>query len=170
MTSFTCPRCDMTSHNPTDLMEGYCGNCHDYTGPDNPMDDDPRVRFGHDMYFDRNGVPITLRQFAELTDGGGPVGRLKYKRVGHDEIGPYRISTVWVGINMSFHGFDGVPPLIFETMVFTTDGPADWGRQRYATEEQALAGHEEMCAETRMKLAGDSLDRPLEEKAAHDHD
>jgi ribosomal protein S27AE len=29
---FTCPRCGMTSHNPTDKREGYCGNCHDWTG------------------------------------------------------------------------------------------------------------------------------------------
>lgn len=30
----TCPRCGMTSHHPTDVAEGYCGNCHDYTGRD----------------------------------------------------------------------------------------------------------------------------------------
>lgn len=29
---FTCPRCGMTSHNPNDVAEGYCGNCHDHTG------------------------------------------------------------------------------------------------------------------------------------------
>lgn len=31
--SFTCPRCGMTSHNPDDVREGYCGNCHDWTRP-----------------------------------------------------------------------------------------------------------------------------------------
>jgi hypothetical protein len=31
--SFTCPRCGMTSHNPADAVEGYCGNCHDWTRP-----------------------------------------------------------------------------------------------------------------------------------------
>lgn len=30
--TFTCPRCGMTSHNPTDVRERYCGNCHDWTG------------------------------------------------------------------------------------------------------------------------------------------
>lgn len=30
--SFTCPRCGMTSQNPTDEAEGYCGNCHEVTG------------------------------------------------------------------------------------------------------------------------------------------
>jgi ribosomal protein L37E len=30
--SITCPRCGMTSYNPNDIREGYCGNCHDWTG------------------------------------------------------------------------------------------------------------------------------------------
>jgi hypothetical protein len=30
--SITCPVCGMTSHNPNDAREGYCGNCHDWTG------------------------------------------------------------------------------------------------------------------------------------------
>jgi hypothetical protein len=29
---FTCPACGMTSYNPNDVREGYCGNCHDWTG------------------------------------------------------------------------------------------------------------------------------------------
>ena len=29
---FVCPRCGMASANPTDLAEGYCGACHDFTG------------------------------------------------------------------------------------------------------------------------------------------
>lgn len=28
--AFTCPRCGATSHNPNDVAEGYCGNCHDW--------------------------------------------------------------------------------------------------------------------------------------------
>jgi len=32
--SITCPQCGMTSHNPTDIKFGYCGNCHEYTGVD----------------------------------------------------------------------------------------------------------------------------------------
>jgi hypothetical protein len=36
MASFTCPRCGMTSHNPSDVAEGYCGNCHDWTGTPRP--------------------------------------------------------------------------------------------------------------------------------------
>jgi hypothetical protein len=29
---FRCPHCGMVSHNPNDIAEGYCGNCHDWTG------------------------------------------------------------------------------------------------------------------------------------------
>lgn len=29
--SITCPRCGMTSYNPNDIREGYCGHCHDWT-------------------------------------------------------------------------------------------------------------------------------------------
>jgi hypothetical protein len=28
---FTCPRCGMTSYNPNDRTQGYCGNCHAWT-------------------------------------------------------------------------------------------------------------------------------------------
>jgi hypothetical protein len=30
--SFRCPRCGRRSYNPNDIREGYCGNCHDWTG------------------------------------------------------------------------------------------------------------------------------------------
>lgn len=29
--SITCPVCGMTSYNPTDIAEGFCGNCNDWT-------------------------------------------------------------------------------------------------------------------------------------------
>lgn len=27
-----CPRCGLRSFHPRDVAEGYCGNCHDWTG------------------------------------------------------------------------------------------------------------------------------------------
>lgn len=33
MTSITCPRGDAISFDPTDVAEGYCGACHDWTSP-----------------------------------------------------------------------------------------------------------------------------------------
>lgn len=35
--SITCPICAMTSHHPTDVEMGYCGNCHAYTSPVDPV-------------------------------------------------------------------------------------------------------------------------------------
>lgn len=32
--TITCPRCGMTSGNPHDVEEGYCGNCGDWTAPE----------------------------------------------------------------------------------------------------------------------------------------
>jgi hypothetical protein len=29
---FRCPRCGKISGNPDDKANGYCGNCHDFTG------------------------------------------------------------------------------------------------------------------------------------------
>lgn len=29
--SITCPQCLRTSYHPTDIAEGYCGYCHDWT-------------------------------------------------------------------------------------------------------------------------------------------
>lgn len=57
------------------------------------------------------------------------------------------VSTVWLGID---HSFGSGPPLIFETMVFNSDGKKD-GRlgseldcERYSTEAEAIAGHAAM--------------------------
>jgi len=36
--SITCPVCEMTSYHPTDIAEGYCGHCHDFTSPKRPAD------------------------------------------------------------------------------------------------------------------------------------
>lgn len=30
--TFRCPLCGRVSQHPTDLAEGYCGACHDWTG------------------------------------------------------------------------------------------------------------------------------------------
>jgi hypothetical protein len=33
----------MTSYHPTDVEMGYCGNCHGYTSPVNPIETAKRV-------------------------------------------------------------------------------------------------------------------------------
>lgn len=31
--NFKCPRCGAVSWNSNDVREGYCGRCHEFTGP-----------------------------------------------------------------------------------------------------------------------------------------
>lgn len=87
-------------------------------------------------YYDRDGKPIDMKGWAYLhaTD--------EYRRVAEDTIGPYWISTVWLGID---HSWGESNPLIFETMVFpVADGERDMleiDMERYSTEEEAIAGH-----------------------------
>lgn len=92
-------------------------------------------------FYNREGVPISLDEFAVFTED------LTYKRVRHDYIGDFMISTAWMGIDHSF-GSEG-PILIFETMIFAVDSYTggiedfDHYQKRYTTEEEAKAGHEE---------------------------
>lgn len=55
------------------------------------------------------------------------------------------VSTVWIGTDYNFAGQG--PPLIFESMVFPKKGEYnELDCLRYATKEEALAGHKELCA------------------------
>jgi hypothetical protein len=85
-------------------------------------------------FYDRTGKPLNLQEWGRLMED------VEYKRVAEAHIGPLWVSTVWLGSN---HRFGEGTPLIFETMVFPQEG--DWNEEiceRYATEEEALAGHQ----------------------------
>lgn len=64
------------------------------------------------------------------------------RQVARDVIGPYRVSTVFLGLDHSFTT-DG-PPLIFETMVFTS--ARGIYMDRCATWEEAEAMHAKAVA------------------------
>lgn len=62
------------------------------------------------------------------------------RRVDQTIVGPYRISTVFLGLD---HNFGSGPPLLFETMCF--DGnDTEVNCIRYETWEQAEWGHKEI--------------------------
>ena len=94
------------------------------------------------LWFDRAGQPITLAEADRLLSDAD------YRRVARTAVGDDEVSTVWLGVDHSF-GLGG-PPILFETMVF----PACDVCERYATEDEARAGHELMV--TRLRAA----DRP----------
>ena len=99
-------------------------------------------------WYDRQGNIISTAEWGRLHDD------LDYVRLGMTEIGPYVVSTVWLGLD---HSFMEGPPVIFETMVFTSSAwnadrsdpdrelMVDIDTVRYCTEEEAYAGHEEVC-------------------------
>ena len=62
------------------------------------------------------------------------------RRVDSTEVGQYRVSTVFLGLD---HSFGGPAPLLFETMIFPLESMSEEFCQRYATWEEAVAGHQE---------------------------
>lgn len=61
-------------------------------------------------------------------------------RVGLTHVGPYRISTVFLGINQGYRSL----PILFESMVFNDATCEAVEQERYATWDEALAGHIEL--------------------------
>jgi hypothetical protein len=99
-------------------------------------------------YYDRDGQPID-----DVLAWGMKSEDPEYKRVAEDNVGRYYISTVWLGLN---HNWGDGPPLIFETMVFAKDDAgevdfSDLDSDRYSTEAEAIAGHDQMVAKWRNK-------------------
>lgn len=111
------------------------------------------------MHYDRDGQPITMREHVALRE------HREYVVVEQTEVGPYWVSTVWLGLDHNFMRLPGVPhvPIIFETMVFSMEvsyakaRETAWGslpeytfhesheQERYPTEELAREGHERIC-------------------------
>lgn len=88
-------------------------------------------------YYDRTGRPINREQWTALF--ALPFDDIR--RVALTERDGVAVSTVWLGLD---HQYGDGPPLIFETMIL--DGPNAGDLWRYATEEDALKGHERACA------------------------
>ncbi len=70
------------------------------------------------------------------------------RHVARDEINGITVSTVFLAI---YHAFNGGAPVLFETMVF--GGSLDCAQERYATWEEAEAGHKAMLARVRQREA-----------------
>ena len=78
------------------------------------------------IYYDINGMPISMKRWAELFEGGEGRPLLRTDVWGD---GRAIVSTVWLGLD---HSYGNGPPLIFETLVFYADGNSDMGC-RYST-------------------------------------
>ncbi len=82
--------------------------------------------------YDRNGNPISMDEWAEN------FGDFESRNVLQSDVQPptVHVSTVHLGLD---HQWGDGPPLIFESLI--TGGLDDQYIERYATEEEAKAGH-----------------------------
>ena len=96
-----------------------------------------------DDLYDKEGNQITQAEFTKLR-----YGTPEYKLIARTTLSDNTwISTVWLGMN---HQYGDGPPLIFETMVFTSEENLDeQDIERYATLEEAKKGHEVMITKWR---------------------
>lgn len=87
--------------------------------------------------------PEDVNEWAAIWDIQRKAGRF---RVAETTIGKIWVSTVFLFVD---HQFDKGAPLLYETMVFCQDikHAMDEHTERYATRENALAGHERIVAE-----------------------
>ena len=92
------------------------------------------------MYYDKDGLPISINSFAMLMESA------TYRVVKQDEaLDGSWVSTVWLGFN---HNIGSKKIHIFETMVFSKMEHGDTiDSRRYATQKEALKGHEEVLKE-----------------------
>lgn len=91
------------------------------------------------LYFDKNGQPITSEQWIEKSR------MINYTIIGKTKVGDKEVSTVWLGLDHSF-GLSK-KPLIFETLVF----PQCDDLTRYSTLEDAVIGHSKKVEELKYK-------------------
>ena len=111
-----------------------------------------------DLYYDRQGNPMTVEEWAEA------MAHLFDRVVAKTSVvetpsssdsQAVEVSTVWLGINHNWTGSGR--PIIFETMVF--GGPIDQEMWRYATEQEAVAGHREVVRLVQMALQVEEIER-----------
>jgi hypothetical protein len=108
----------------------------------------------HPRLFDRTGKPIdSFLKWAEL------ISQDTEQRVARTTIGPYQVSTVWMGIDHNY--FCPGPPLIFETAIFTADRSMPYC-QRHATLESAQEGHNGAVRVAEQIMRIDALSSPSE--------
>jgi len=80
---------------------------------------------------------------------------IKARRVAESQVADFWVSTVFLGLD---HSFGEGPPLLFETMVFSEDGETIGRLDRYATWDEAAAGHELMIALCTDEIIGSQFD------------
>jgi len=104
------------------------------------------MKMGKPRYYDKDGHPLDLLTWGRLFEDRD------YKRVSHDLLGPYEISTVWMGLD---HNWYSNELSIFETMIFCTDEKDELYhyQDRYSCLEDAICGHQQTMAMVKVQIA-----------------
>lgn len=96
-------------------------------------------------FYNKLGRPISMQEWTLLLEDQ------KYGRIADTTVGPWRVSTVWLGLNHAF--MPDMPKQIFESMIFgPEEEPLNERQRRYATLEEARIGHETLVAIVRGTL------------------
>lgn len=98
----------------------------------------------------------TVREEPDLIAWGQWFENRENRIVKQEQIGPYWVSTVFLGIDHNFSRLMGAdePPLLFETMVFHDSAPnSEIEMERCSTWEEAVAQHERIAAQFRAAVA-----------------
>lgn len=111
-----------------------------------PMWDEVMMLGGRPLYYDREGRPMTLREFSRRFQDRG------YKTIRRELVGDWQVVTVWLGEDQRdlLSRGDG-PPLIFGVIRWTPEGSYDQLAERFfPSEDEALEYHRELrkqCAQ-----------------------
>jgi hypothetical protein len=116
-------------------------------------------------------VPCSMEEWA----AGSQYGTQEWT-VGKTEVGPLDVSTVFLGLDHSFSIEPDAPAILFETMVFGGEPKIVLGREitpdfkgyqeRYATWEEAEAGHAKAVEWAKQQLA--AVDASVQLKTSSD--
>lgn len=100
---------------------------------------------------DADGQPVPE---PDLERWGAFMGDGDKRRVAWTEVGKWRVSTVFLGLD---HAFGEGSPVLWETMVF---GPEPWdgAHWRYTSAGEARANHDQVAEHIRRGGAPDELD------------
>lgn len=82
---------------------------------------------------DKVAIPASREEFSEFFED------MSKRRVGWDEVGPYDVSTVFLGLD---HSFGQGRPVLYETIIFQRGQSSDLWCERCSTWEEAEAMHQ----------------------------
>jgi hypothetical protein len=117
-----------------------------------------RLQRIHDARTDRQFGPTTLLYMLRGKELVSTRRLIRWARwfeqadrhIGADTFGAVQVSTVFLGLDHNFSFFGAPQPQVFETMIF--GGSLDGQQWRYATWDEARAGHLAAVEEARAAL------------------